>query len=81
MTASEISYENWVQYWKSLFSKRLQNKGFRWQSNHWDRRMRNEEQYEEKWMYVTNNPVRHALVDDHEKWPYRGELHPLYWTV
>ena len=52
--ATEVSndYENWVRYWKSLFTKIHRVKNHRWQPDHWERRMRNERAYEEKWNYV-----------------------------
>jgi putative transposase len=52
---------------------------FRWQTDHWDTRMRNPEVYEEKWQYVLNNPVRQGLVARAEDWPYQGEIHQLRW--
>jgi putative transposase len=52
---------------------------FRWQTDHWDTRMRNREVYEEKWLYVLNNSVRQGLVARAEDWPYQGEIHELRW--
>jgi putative transposase len=71
--------DNWVRYWKSLFSKRNGNRAQRWQPNHWDTRLRREESYDAKWEYVRNNPVRSGLVTLPEDWPYAGELHALDW--
>jgi putative transposase len=51
----------------------------RWQTDHWDTRIRNAEAYELKWLYVLNNPVRKNLVARPEDWPYQGELYPLRW--
>jgi hypothetical protein len=34
----------------------------RWQTDHWDRRLRSDESYAEKWEYVRCNAVRHGLV-------------------
>ena len=75
-----IEYENWVRYWKSQFTKRYEGNKFYWQANHWDRRMRDEEQYEEKWLYVLQNPVRHGLVSDADNWKFKGELNNLRWS-
>lgn len=71
--------ENWVRYWKSQFTKRGQSTQRRWQSDHWDTRLRKEESYEAKWDYVRNNPVRAGLVVQPDDWPYSGELHALRW--
>jgi hypothetical protein len=35
---------------------------FRWQTDHWDTRMRDFQSYEEKWIYMLDNPVRAGLV-------------------
>jgi len=74
-----VELENWVRYWKSQFTKRHGNATHRWQTDHWDRRVRKEENYLEKWEYVRNNPVRHKLVTKPEDWPYQGKIHQLVW--
>jgi putative transposase len=74
-----IPFDNWVRYWKSMFSRRYGDPEFRWQSDHWDRRLRRAESYEQKWYYVRNNPVRQGLVHDPDDWPYQGEIHRLEW--
>ena len=75
----EISFDNWVQYWKSQFSKQHKNPANRWQTDHWDRRLRSWENYRKKWEYVCHNPVRHGLVEQVEDWAYKGEIHDLLW--
>lgn len=75
----EITFDNWVRYWKSQFRKRHPDQSLRWQTDHWDTRLRSGEGYDQKWEYVVNNPVRHGLVGCAEQWPYRGELHELRW--
>ncbi len=42
--------------------------------------MRSDESYEEKWLYVRNNPVRAGLVNHADEWPYQGELNVLSWS-
>ena len=79
-TESAIPYDNWVRYWKSQFTKRHKVPEHGWLTDHWDVRMRHEPQYEEKWLYVQQNPVRHDLVAVPEDWPYRGEIHELRWS-
>ena len=71
--------EQWVRYWKALVSKAHRNPAWRWQTDHWDRRLRVKESYAQKWDYVVQNPVRHGLVTSPEQWPYQGEVHPLRW--
>lgn len=71
--------EHWVRFWKSLFSRSHAQPHRGWQTDHWDTRMRTADQYEEKWLYVRQNPVRAGLVSQANDWPYAGELHRLIW--
>jgi putative transposase len=75
----EIPFDNWVRYWKSQFGKLHRRKEHDWQTDHWDTRMRNQEQYVEKLDYAINNPVRGGLVTRPEDWPYQGEIYELAW--
>ena len=75
----EIDFDNWVKYWKSEFSKSHQNRIDRWQPNHWDVQLRDNESYENKWEYVRNNPVPHGLVRRVQDWPFQGEIYKLGW--
>ena len=76
---TEITLDNWVRYWKSQFTKQHRQREHRWQSNHWDTRLRREDNYAQKWDYVRNNPVRHGLVKSADDWPYQGEINILRW--
>lgn len=75
----DIDLDKWVRYWKSQFTKRHGIPEHRWQDDHWDTRLRSDESYEFKWMYVLNNPVRHGLVKCADDWPFQGELNILPW--
>ena len=79
-TESSISFENWARYWKSQFTRRHKVAEHRWQTDHWDVRMRNADQYEEKWLYVLQNPVRRGLAASPADWPFQGELHEVRWA-
>jgi putative transposase len=79
MTHTDIPLDNWVRYWKSLFSKRHKDPSCRWHPDHWDTRLRRGESYDQKWEYVWNNPVRHDLMQRAEDWPYQGVIHDLPW--
>jgi REP element-mobilizing transposase RayT len=50
-----------------------------WQNGCWDTQMRTRDQYEGKWLYVRNNPVRKGLVITPDDWQYQGVLHDLDW--
>ncbi|MDB5338274.1 MAG: Transposase [Planctomycetaceae bacterium] len=76
---SAIEYDKWVQFWKSQFSKKFKRKHCRWLTDAWDTRVRSALVYEEKWLYVLNNPVRQGLVERPEDWPYQGEINKLLW--
>lgn len=76
---AEIGLDRWIRYWKSQFSRRHGQPIHRWQTDHWDTRLRRGESYSEKWAYVRENPVRHGLVKRAEEWPYQGELFVLPW--
>ena len=69
-----IPLDNWARYWKSQFSKLHQNTAHRWQTDHWDTRLRSWESYNDKWEYVGNNPLRRGLVARAEDWPFQGEM-------
>lgn len=71
----------WVAYWKSLVSKSWPTRGDFpiWQKDFWDRQLRSEDNYGDKWEYVRCNPVRHGLVTSPEQWSYQGELSVLRW--
>lgn len=50
-----------------------------WQSGCWDTQMRMRDQYENKWLYVRNNPVRKGLSESADDWLYQGVVSDLQW--
>jgi len=72
---------NWIRYWKSCATKNWPRPEEHplWQTDHWDRQLRREESYADKWEYVRLNPVRQKLVARPDDWPYQGELTVLNW--
>jgi putative transposase len=77
--ASSLPLDNWVRYWKSQFTKVHHVERHQWQVDHWDTRLRSWESYEDKWIYVRENPVRRGLVKNADDWPYQGILNELRW--
>jgi putative transposase len=75
----DVSLEAWMKYWKALYSMNHKQEGRGWQRGHWDTRLRRHENYEEKWEYIAQNPVRRGLVKEWKDWPYQGEVHQLRW--
>ena len=45
-----------------------------WEEGFFDRVLRSNESYSQKWNYVRENPVRAGLVKSAEDWPYQGEI-------
>ncbi len=71
----------WAGYWQNLVTRswpRPKEKPI-WQKDHWDRQLRSSDSYDEKWLYVCGNPVRHGLVKKISEWPYQGEINLLPW--
>jgi putative transposase len=75
------SLSKWVWFWKSLATQHWprRNQLPVWQRHFWDTQLRRGENYDEKWSYVLQNPVRAGLVRRPEDWPYQGELNILRW--
>lgn len=80
-TGRDCSLEKWMRFWKSQLTKAWPVAAEKpvLQRDHWDRQLRSEESYDEKWAYVRQNPVRAGLVTDPAAWPYQGELNELRW--
>lgn len=45
----------------------------------WDTQLRRSENYDSKWQYVVDNPVRAGLAREVDEWPFQGELSFLPW--
>lgn len=70
----------WMNSLKNALSKAMRQQGIpppHWQKGFFDHVLRSSESYEEKWLYVLQNPVRAGLVSRAEEWPYQGEIHHL----
>jgi len=69
----------WIAFWKRRFTRLHVPGTGRWQRDYWDTRLRRLENYDAKWEYVRNNPVRHGLCESADQWPYQGEVFVLRW--
>ncbi len=78
-TERTIPFDNWVKFWKSKFTWAHGQQDKRMQRNDWDRRMRTESQYEEKWEYIRHNASRAGLVEHADQWPFQGTVFNLDW--
>ena len=53
---------------------------WKFQSRGWHHRLRDGENYSEKWLYVQENPVRKGLCQRIEDWPFKGKVFDLMWS-
>ena len=63
----EVAMPKAIRNWKSWLAK---ERDISWQENFFDHRLRGEEGYGEKALYVLQNPVRAGFVRRPEDWPY-----------
>jgi putative transposase len=73
--------KNWISFWRNHVTRAWPQRDEApiWQRDYWDRQLRCDESYAQKWEYVENNPVRHGHVARAQDWPYQGELNILEW--
>ena len=67
----------WIGMLKQALAKRILETRSNvpiWQRGFFDHVLRSDESYAQKWDYVRPNPVRAALVERAEDWPYAGEI-------
>jgi putative transposase len=74
-----FTIENWITFWKRDFRRRHEHPDWRFQSRGWHHRLRNAENYQAKWIYIQENPIRKGLVKRIEDWAYKGTAHQLLW--
>jgi REP element-mobilizing transposase RayT len=73
--------QSWIGFWKTTAARhwpRPEDAPI-WQRHFWDTQLRRGENYDAKWDYVVNNPIRAGLVGKSDDWPYQGELNVLSW--
>jgi putative transposase len=71
---------SFIKLWKEWTAKGCRRRGLQiggWQRGFFDHVLRSSESFEEKWIYVWQNPVRAGLVSDAKDWRYQGEIFPL----
>lgn len=75
-----FTIETWIAYWKREFALKHKRKEWKFQSRGWHHRLRDGENYSEKWLYVQENPVRKGFCQRIEDWPFKGKVFDLIWT-
>ena len=70
------SLQTWIAFWKSNAARHWPQREDApiWQRHFWDTQLRRGENYDAKWDYIVENPVRAGLVGRSEDWPYQGEI-------
>jgi putative transposase len=76
----QFTIEAWIAYWKRQFSLKHGRTEWKFQPCGWHHRLRDGENYSEKWLYVQENPVRKGLVQRIEEWPFKGRVFDLIWS-
>jgi len=76
----KFTVERWLGFWKDRFAKTHPDTG-KFQAGGFHHRLRDGENYAQKWQYVRENPVRAGLVTRPEDWPYFGCVHEIYWSA
>jgi REP element-mobilizing transposase RayT len=76
---NSLPLKNWMKWWRQEVSKQWPRpeEAPIWQRDYWDRQLRHDESYTEKWHYLRNNPVRAKYVASADDWPFQGRTHPL----
>ena len=75
-----FTIEQWITYWKREFRRSHGRAHWNFQSRGWHHRLRDDETYSDKWLYVQENPVRKGLVRRIDDWPYKGRVHDVRWS-
>jgi putative transposase len=75
-----FTIETWMAYWKREFALKHKRKEWKFQSRGRHHRLRDGENYSEKWIYVQENPFRKGLVRRMEDWPFKGRMFDLVWS-
>jgi len=74
-----VTLPRWVSFWKREFSCLHLPETGQWQRDFWDTRLRRSENYDQKWTYIRENPVRAGLVKRVDEWPFQGRIRVLPW--
>ena len=69
--------DTWITYWKRQFSRRHIAESWVWQRSGFHHRLRHQQEYQDKWLYVRENPMRQGLAQGLDDWPWQGTIHEL----
>ena len=74
----KFTIERWTAFWKDQFAKTHPDVGT-FQRGGFHHRLRDAENYSNKWQYVRENPVRQRLVERPDGWPYFKSVPEIRW--
>ncbi len=74
-----FTIERWIVFWKGRFTRAHTHAHWVWQEQAFHHRLRRQESYSQKWLYVQGNPLRAGLVKRLGQWPYQGTIDELPW--
>jgi putative transposase len=92
----KFTIERWIGFWKDQLAKNLKKQGgagagvaaatpyqaeWKFQTGGFHHRLRDGENYAQKWQYVRENPVRAGLVARPDDWPYFGRVHEIRFSA
>ena len=75
----KFTIERWISFWKDRLAKTNPFAG-KFQPGDFHHRLRDGENYAEKWQYVRENPVRAGLTKTPEDWLYSGRVHDIWFS-
>jgi len=76
----KVAIERWTGLWKDRFAKTHPDTGT-FQAGGFHHRLRDGENYAQKWQYVRENPARAGLVACPEDWPYCRRVHDIHFSA
>ena len=74
----EVQIEAWITFWMRIFRRSHTHTEWRFQSRGWHHRLRNNENRENYWRYMIENPLRKGLVRHPSEWLYQGKIFDLW---
>ena len=72
----QFGIDTWITFWKRQFSRQHLVEPWTFQRRGFHHRIRDAQEFTEKWIYVRENPLRKGLVKDPDDWPFQGIIHP-----
>ncbi len=66
----DISVGDFSNAFKRVLRQRLGDQEWEWQRGCFDRLLRSDESFSDKWAYVRENPVRARFIQEWEDWPF-----------